>query len=229
MHSIRPKSIWPEKASIGAIRKAFQIQYFDSDKEVEEGHVAVDAINILERNGKPYSWNPIPAEFLNMFRIISWLQWSFSEAYSEKKVGGDFIGKYILYMEKILDKLWESIDGDEFEKWSRDYGSRWAKTQVALRGHHSEQYASIFLASEEGSGGQKFLSLEVEDWEEEAKLIVDSGFPGKDIFLIKHHFYRLTDAEKSQVLKEVEILLQNEQNGKFNSSCHTFTSPIFLF
>ena len=91
-------------------------------------------------------------------------------------------------MEKMLDELWDAIDEDKFEDWSKFYGSRWARIQKAMKGHHSDAYVEMFLESEGGSEGNWDLGVEVEDWEHEAKSIIHEGFPGRDLFLEKVRF-----------------------------------------
>ena len=215
MSSFRRPSFWPIKLSNSSIKKSYQIQYFSPDQQAEEGHIYVHAINILDTKSSPYHWSSIPFEFLEMFKILSWIQWSFAHSYVSKKIGGQLIGRYILYMERILDELWDAIDDDKFEEWSEFYGSRWAKTQRGMKGHHSDVYVEMCLESEEGSEGKLYLGVEVEDWEREGKSIIDEGFPGRDLFLEKGWFYKLTEEEKNEVVVKVKDMLEEEERGEF--------------
>lgn len=211
----RQSSIWPKTTSKTSIKNAFQIQYLLSDEHDSEGYVNVHAINIMDQKEGPYSWSIIPREFTGMFEILCWIQWSFSHFYSINEGGSKLIGGYILYLERIFDELWISIREGQFEIWSENYGSRWAQTQKAFGGHHSESYVMKGL-SKEREQAELYLGLEVEHWEKESEVIVKGGFPGRDIFLEKRRFDHLTELEKNQVMEEVKDLLEEEERGRFS-------------
>jgi hypothetical protein len=206
---------WPSSSfTTRRVDSAAQIQYIIGKNDNQSvDYVTVNAINIFQPSTPPYEWSKIPRHLERVVSIMAWIQWAFSECYLETKKRRKILGCYIIYMEQLLDTLWEAVDSKDVKKWEADTGSPWVQIQKYGRGFHSEKHLEKSLAV--GSILAADLRREVEDWVLEAQNIEDIGFPGSQIYRKGNgRFDSISLAEKQSVLEELMKNIEVEEQGK---------------
>jgi len=184
---------WPSSSfTTRRVDSAAQIQYIIGKNDNQSvDYVTVNAINIFQPSTPPYEWSKIPRHLERVVSIMAWIQWAFSECYLETKKRRKILGCYIIYMEQLLDTLWEAVDSKDVKKW------------------HLEKSLAV------GSILAADLRREVEDWVLEAQNIEDIGFPGSQIYRKGNgRFDSISLAEKQSVLEELMKNIEVEEQGK---------------
>ncbi|KAF8223198.1 hypothetical protein L208DRAFT_1518705 [Tricholoma matsutake] len=74
------------------------------------------AVNILDAKTPPYRHTDTPPSLTSFLLILAAIQWSYSHLYLVKNWKTKLLHSYILYMEKILDLLWDAISKNDIKR-----------------------------------------------------------------------------------------------------------------
>lgn len=142
-----------------------------------KGHLAVNtyAINLLNPRNKPYEWYNVPSHLQRFLRVIFWIQWSYGYSFLKKTHNKKLLQSYIIYMETIVDALWLALERNRLDNWLREVATPWCVIQRKTSFHSKE---ALEIAIRRGDLNIEELAGEITDWDSEADLLVDVGFPG---------------------------------------------------
>jgi hypothetical protein len=214
MSIVRPFSTWPSStASTKRINHAVQIQYYvHAQDDDPEGSVSVFAVNVWRKDSEPYQWRHIPRHLERIFMIIAWIQWVIASCYFTNKMSAPLLGLYVLYMENLLDRLWDAVDSGSVKTWERTVGSHWVQVQKYGNGFHSLAYVEKALSI--GLMKKEDLGMAVRNWDEEAEGIEKLGFPGANLYKLVGGKLDMVTNGLADILHEFMEHLKEEENGE---------------
>jgi hypothetical protein len=87
--------------------------------------------------------------------------------------------QYIIYLETIVDGLWEVLDSNQLDIWLKKSATPWCVIQRKTS-FHSEMALELAI----GKGDLNIQDLEegITDWDSEADILINIGFPGSTWF-----------------------------------------------
>jgi hypothetical protein len=207
---------WPNPKFINKrkLELALQIQYFVKGEDGNSETIQIIAVNLLVAKAAPYDWHRVPCSLEPIIRIVLWIQWVLADLYLSGLVKGPLLGQYIIYMEEVIDKLWDALSSGKLKDWEVRIGSKWVQKQKFLGGRHSRDWEEKQTRSDNGLVQR--LGLALEDWEEEARTIEENGFPGSQLYRMTGRVDQLSSGERDAVMEEMKKLLEGEAwFGKF--------------
>ncbi|KAF8221407.1 hypothetical protein L208DRAFT_1382280 [Tricholoma matsutake] len=86
---------------------------------------------------------------------------------------------YIIDMETIVETFWAALNTNQVDNWLQEVETPWCVMQKNTS-FHSEMV--LEMAIRKGDLDIKELAVQITDWDSEADLLVNIGFPGSTLF-----------------------------------------------
>ena len=116
-------------------------------------------------------------------------------------------------METIIDGLWEAIEKSRIDKWLKEVATPWVVIQRTTK-FHSEK--ALEMAIGNGTVRTEQFAEEIVDWDSEADILLDIGFPGSDSFDEEYHqcLDKRSAHEIQAITDQVVEWLNQEEGGE---------------
>ena len=219
MNCLRPLTQWPEeRVGPKKLHSASQVQYFFKEEQ-EGGNTVVNtyATNILAKN-KPYSWYNVPASIIGIIRVMLWIQWTYGHLYLVRKHQSKLLESYVIYMETIIDGLWDAIEKGRLDEWLKEVATPWVVIQRTT-GFHSEK--ALEMAIGNGTVRTEDFAEGIVDWDSQADILLDIRFPGSKSFdeEYEQRLDRRSVHELQKIMDQVVERLNREEGGESYDIC----------